>query len=424
MPTLPSRRAALALSAGAAASALLPRTAGAQPADLTVFGHRVHLAAATAGPGGEATEPFRRQSGVTLGDVNAIHERLLREATLQATSLDVAFLLNGRAVPRTLKLFEPLDALQREAPVEDLADIAPGLLAPLGVDGALHGVPVRHATNVIVYNEALFAERGVALPKTFEELVEAARALTFKRDDGSQVYGLAITPVFASNFLTIARCLDGDYMSVDRKVTAAEPAMVKALGALADLYKAGALPRNLATLNNEEIATWMQQGRAAMSIQPFARLASYNDPQKSRYPGRIKPFVPPMSADLAGKVAYAPTVEFWSLVIPRNARDKRASWELVRALSSKAATTAMALNGNGPVRISTYADPRFRDAVAYAAEEAKAVAASRIHLPAFDEQSRAHDIFVEESQAAVLGLKTPVQAMTDAARRVQPLVGT
>ena len=131
-----------------------------------------------------------------------------------------------------------------------------------------------------------------------------------------------------------------------------------------------------------------------------------------------------MSADLAGKVAYAPTVEFWSLVIPRNARDKRASWELVRALSSKAATTAMALNGNGPVRISTYADPRFRDAVAYAAEEAKAVAASRIHLPAFDEQSRAHDIFVEESQAAVLGLKTPVQAMTDATRRVQPLVGT
>ena len=54
----------------------------------------------------------------------------------------------------------------KEAPIEDFADFAPGLVAPLKVDGALHGIPVRHATNVIVYNEALLQERGVALPKT------------------------------------------------------------------------------------------------------------------------------------------------------------------------------------------------------------------------------------------------------------------
>ena len=142
----------------------------------------------------------------------------------------------------------------------------------------------------------------------------------------------------------------------------------------------------------------MQQGRAAMSIQPFARLASYNDPAEiEAIRASSSRSMPPMSAELAGKVAYAPTVEFWSLVIPRNAKNKKASWEFVRALSSKAGTTAMALNGNGPVRISTYSDPKFRDTSPFAAEEAKAVAASRIHLPAFDEQSRAHDIFVEES---------------------------
>jgi multiple sugar transport system substrate-binding protein len=424
-----SRRQALTMSAVAGASLIAGRAFAQQTAELTVFGHRVHQAAATAGPGGDATEAWRKQAGanvswVTLGDVNAIHERLLREATLSSTSFDVAYLLNGRAVPKNLRLFEPLDAFQKDAPIEDFADFAPGLVAPLKVDGALHGIPVRHATNVIVYNEALFAERGVALPKTFEEMVEAARKLTFKRDDGTQVYGLAFTPVFASNFLTISRCLGGDYMTEDGKIVAAEPGMVKALAVLADLYKAGALPRNTATLNNEEIATWMQQGRAAMSIQPFARLASYNDPQKSKYPGKIKPFMPPMAADLVGKVAFAPTVEFWSLVIPRNAKTKQASWQFIRSLSSKASTTAMALNGNGPVRISTYGDPKFRDTSPFAADEAKAVAASRIHLPAFDEQSRAHDIFVEESQAAMLGMKDPQQAMADAVKRVQPLTKT
>jgi multiple sugar transport system substrate-binding protein len=424
-----TRRQTLALSGAALGSALLGGRALAQQAgELSVFGHRVHQAAATAGPGGDATEAWRKQTGanvswVTLGDVNAIHERLLREATLSSTSMDVAYLLNGRAVPKNLRLFEPLDAFMKDAPIEDFADFAPGLVAPLKVDGALHGIPVRHATNIIVYNEALFQERGVALPKTFEELVEAARKLTFKRDDGTQVYGMAFTPVFASNFLTISRSLGGDYMTEDRRIVAAEAPMVKALTVLADLYKAGVLPRNTATLNNEEITTWMQQGRAAMSIQPFARLASYNDPQKSKYPGKLKPLMPPMAADLVGKAAYAPTVEFWSLVIPKNAKNKKQSWEFIRALSSKAATTAMALNGNGPTRISTYADPKFRDTSPFAAEEAKAVAASRIHLPAFDEQSRAHDIFVEESQAAILGMKEPQQAMADAAKRVQPLVG-
>ena len=70
-----------------------------------------------------------------------------------------------------------------------------------------------------------------------------------------------------------------------------------------------------------------------------------------------------------------------------------------------------------PIRSSATRSP-------FAADEAKAVTASRIHLPAFDEQARAHDIFVEETQAAMLGMKPPEQAMADAVQRVQPLLGT
>lgn len=423
----PSRRGALALGGASLATLFAGSRALAQATELTAFGHRVHQACAVGGPGGDATEAFRKQanvniSWVTLGDVNAIHERLLREATLATTSIDVAYLLNGRAVPKNLKLLEPLDAFQKEAPIESIDDFAPGLMAPLKLDGALHGIPVRHATNVILYNEQLLAEKGVKPPETFEELVEAARKLTYKADDGTQVYGLAFTPVFASNFLTLSRCLNGDYMTTDRKIVAAEPPMVKALQIFADLYKAGAIPRNVATLSNEEITTMMQQGRAAMTINPTARLVSYNDPAKSKYPGKFKALVPPMASDLKGKVAYAPTVEFWALTIPANSRNKRKAWDLVSALSSKAGTTAMALNGNGPTRISTYADPKFREMTPHADIEQAAIGAARIHLPAFDEQARAHDIFVEESQAALLGMKPPAQAMADAVKRVQPLV--
>ena len=424
-----SRRHFARLAGAAALSTGLPASAFAQAKTLTALGHRVHQTAATTGPGGDATEPFVKASGaslnwVTFGDVNAVHERLLREASLSETTLDGAYLVNGRAVPRNLKLFEPLDSLMQQAPIEAFDDFAPGLIAPLKLDGALHGVPVRHATNALIYNEAILEERGVtALPKTFEELIELARKLTFKRDDGTQVNGLAFTAVFASNFLTLARCLGGDYMTADGKLVANDAPMVKALTVLADLYKAGVLPRNFATVNNEEITTWMQQGRAAMTINPFARLVTYNDPAKGKFGGRFKSLLPPMAADLVGKTAFAPTVEFWSLMIPRTSRQKPLAWEFIRTLSSKAGTTAMALNGNGPTRISTYADEKLRTAMPYAADEAAALKASRIHLPAFDEQARAHDIFIEETQAAVLGRKPPQQAMDDAVARVKPLLG-
>lgn len=424
-----SRRHFARLAGAAALSAGLPASAFAQAKTLTALGHRVHQTAATTGPGGDATAPFVKESGaslnwVTFGDVNAVHERLLREASLSETTIDVAYLVNGRAVPRNLKLFEPLDALMQQAPIEAFDDFAPGLIAPLKLDGALHGVPVRHATNALIYNEAILEERGVtALPKTFEELIELARKLTFKRDDGTQVNGFAFTAVFASNFLTLARCLGGDYMTADGKLVANDAPMVKALTVLADLYKSGVLPRNFATVNNEEITTWMQQGRAAMTINPFARLVTYNDPSKGKFGGRFKSLLPPMAADLVGKTAFAPTVEFWSLMIPKNAKQKPLAWEFIRTLSSKAGTTAMALNGNGPTRISTYADEKLRTAMPYAADEAAALKASRIHLPAFDEQARAHDIFIEETQAAVLGRKPPQQAMDDAVARVKPLLG-
>ena len=429
MTHLLSRRRFAGLAGTAALAAGLPQTSFAQAKTLTALGHRVHQTSATTGPGGDATEPFRQASAanlnwVTFGDVNAVHERLLREASLSETTIDVAYLVNGRAVPRNLKLFEPLDALLKDAPIEAFDDFAPGLIAPLKTDAGLHGIPVRHATNALIYNEAILEERGVtALPKTFEEFAELARKLTFKREDGTQVNGLAFTAVFASNFLTLARCLGGDYMTSDGKLVANEAPMVQTLTLLADFYKAGVLPRNFATVNNEEITTWMQQGRAAMTINPFARLVAYNDASKGKFGGRFKSLLPPMAADLAGKTAYAPTVEFWSLMIPKNARQKPLSWEFIRALSSKSGTIAMALNGNGPTRISTYAEEKLKAAMPYAADEAAALSASRIHLPAFDEQARAHDIFVEETQAAVLGRKPPQQAMDDAVKRVKPLLG-
>jgi len=414
--------------AGAAATGfVLPGIARAQARALNAFGHRVHQNIMNV-PGGDVTAAWREANRAeinwnTLVDSAAVQERTLRELTLSETSLDLVHIVNGRAIPRTLALLEPLDPLQQAEPIEDFADISPGLVQPMKLDGGLRGVPMRHATNALVYNEALFEEHGIAgIPRTFEELIEVAKKLTFRRADGTQVFGMAFAAQFAANFLAFGRAFNGDYMTGDGKITCDQPGVVKGIAALAELHKAEVLPRNMSALTNEEITTMIQQGRVAMAINPFARVVSYNDPKNSRYPGKIKAALMPMTSDLVGKVPYATTYEFWAYAIPRNSKNKQLTWSLIRALSSKQGTLRMALNGNGPVRVSTYSDASFAGSLPHAAVEAEALKSARIPLPAFDQQARAYDIFTEESQAAMLGMKTAERAMADAARRVQPLL--
>jgi multiple sugar transport system substrate-binding protein len=149
----------------------------------------------------------------------------------------------------------------------------------------------------------------------------------------------------------------------------------------------------------------------------------YNDPQKSKFPGRIKTVAVPASQTLAGKYDAAPAkVEFWGMVIPRNSKRKDLAWSFIKAMSAKQATLKAALNGNGPVRASTYADAGFSSSVPYAAEELKVLKVARVPLPAFDEAARAGDLFKEEAEAAVLGMKTPEDAMASLVKRVQPLL--
>src|SRR5689334_17959989 len=102
-----TRRILLSGAAVLAAPAILR---AAEP--LSVFAHKVHQSAAV-GPAGDITAPFTRETGVpvqwTTFDTAPLGERLLREASLDRTGVDVGFLVNTQIVPRVAGLFEPLD---------------------------------------------------------------------------------------------------------------------------------------------------------------------------------------------------------------------------------------------------------------------------------------------------------------------------
>ncbi len=396
---------------------------------LIVLAHRVHKIVATEGEGGDVAKEWSQKTGVEVEwqtfSTGPLHERLFREGSLSQTTVGVAFLLNTSAVPAVFEQFEPLNDLMKSDPIEDFQDFFPGMVQAMTVNGKLYGIPFRHSTSGLHYNEALFKERGIARPPaTVEELVEDAKKLTYTRADGSKVYGFVINgPVIYTNTVDLARAWDGDFIDLNYKVRCNEPPMVRAVTVLRELYEAGAIPKAFPTIETEDINTWIQTGRAAMALGGMGRTQFYNDPKQSKFPGQIKVTNIPISRELQGKYAVAPAkVEFWSMVIPKNYPDKKLAWSFIKSMASKDVTLRAALNGNGPTRNSTYDDPRFAGKLSYAQEERKVLKVGRVPLPPFDGAPKAQDMFAEETQAAILGFKTPQQAMDDLARRVAPML--
>jgi multiple sugar transport system substrate-binding protein len=404
-----------------------PVLAQDKPDALTIISHRVHQTVATGEQGGDITKAWQDENGVGIEwvtlDTGALHERLFRELQLPETTIDIAFLLNTNAVQGLTTRLEPLDQYQEADPIEDFDDFFPGLVDAMTFDGQLYGVPFRHASTCFHYNERILAEKGIEPPQTMEELIDAARALTFERDDGTRVHGFLINGQGYANTVDLARAWNGDFITLDYKVATTDEGMMKAVQLLRDFYEEGVMPSNWTAIPDEEVNTWIQSGRAAMTTTSCGRNRIYNDPEKSQEAGNIKTVALPVSAEFQGQFDVAPAkVEFWTMVIPANSQHKELAWDLIRTMASKESTLMAALNGNGPVRASTYDAPEMKDQLEYGDSERAVLLVGRVPLPPFDDAAKASDIFMEELQAAVLGMKPVEEAMQAVEDRVTPLL--
>jgi multiple sugar transport system substrate-binding protein len=419
-----SRRALLAITAATLAAPAL-----AQPRKFVIISHAVHRNVVTGARGGDSSAAWRQQNNLeiewlTFG-VEAVHERLYREARLSQGGVDMAFLLERYGGPHIATLFEDLRPYLEAEPIENFAEISPSMIAAHTYRGRLIGIPFRHATHGFFYNKALMRERGVeAVPDTFEGIIEAADKLSFARGDGTRVAGYALSMDDPSSLVDVIRAHGGDFITREYRFVADQPQAVAAITLVRDWYRRGVLPRNVMTFKTEEVITAMQQGRAALTNQPFGRIVNYNDPRQSRFPGEIEVVNIPMMRSAAGQAgALVPAkTSVWAMGIPRNSPDKRRAWSLIRELSSVESTIRAAVNGNGPVRGSAYDDPRVRELAPYADLERRVLPTAALTLPGFEQAGRAMDIFMEEVQRAMLGQAEPLAAMRTAKSRIDPLL--
>ena len=359
---------------GALVSAALvgstPAFAQAKPDKLVIMSHAVHKGAVTGEKGGDSSAEWSKTNGVgtewlTFG-VEAVHERVYREASLSSGTVDIAFILERYSGPQVARLFEDLGEYQKRDPIADFEEISAGMRTAHTHKGKLIAIPFRHATHGLLYNQVYFRERGVdAPPKTMEALLELAEKMNYTRADGTVVHGYITSFDDPSGVIDLMRAFGGDFITSDYKFVADSPGSIKVVTLLRNFFQKGILPKNVFTFKTEEVITMMQQGRAAMTNQPFGRFFNYNDAKQSKFPGEFKVTTIPAAG---GGIAPAKT-SVWGMAIPANSKNKQLAWTLIKELSSKKATVAQAINGNGPVRVSAYKDENVRKLVPYADDE-------------------------------------------------------
>lgn len=232
------------------------------------------------------------------------------------------FYLDAFEAPAMIEtgVLEPLDDYVTDD--FDIDDFEKPLLdAFKGPDGKIYGFPKDYSTLALFYNKKMFAEAGLDVPKTWDELREAAKTLT----KGTEVYGFGVAPELARLYY-IAESKGGKVVT-DNKASFADPKVVEALQPIVDMR----LKDKSAAQPNEVGAGWggemFGQQKAAMVIEgnwaiPFLQETFPN----TEFGTAEVPTIDGKKGTMAYTVAY---------VMNKDSQKKEAAWKLISFLTGK-----------------------------------------------------------------------------------------
>jgi len=167
-----------------------------------------------------------------------------------------------------------------------LDHFVPAALDAFRVNGKLYGIPTDMNTSLLLYRKDLMPEP----PKTLDEMVEMARRFTRKYNPNSPTeYGFAIQGKniwFNSYFwINLYVSQGGVPPEPGREIEFAEslnsPTAIKVLQVYVDMYKEGLSPPDSVNYEYAETNAALAAGQVAMALQWNAALGELRDPNKA-----------------------------------------------------------------------------------------------------------------------------------------------
>jgi multiple sugar transport system substrate-binding protein len=290
---------------------------------------------------------------------------------------------------------------------------APSVVSALRVEGQPYGVPLYQTVTTTVYNRKAFAEAGITkLPETWDEVKAAAPKLA--------AHGIPVLDYAGSTeetlnltFYPLLWQAGGSVFSADGKKSAfASAAGVDALRFLVDLKAMNGLPKDTATKraglgSQEAVAT----GQAAMS-QTMTATGARN----------IIAAIGVQNTAIGLPLRYKSQVTFGTpgaLSLLRGAKNPAAARKLLAYMTSPTLVDELCAQ-------SGFFQPWAGTSAPGTDEVNKAFAKALPFTTAGDthpQARKAMGLLAPHLQAALLGETTPEQALADAAKEVDALLG-
>jgi multiple sugar transport system substrate-binding protein len=270
------------------------------------------------------------------------------------------------------------------------------------------------------YDAAKYKEAGVDAPKTWDDVLKAATALT--EQGGGRYFGYVFrggqgNPVVA-DFMPIFWSYGADMFNADRsKVTIDTPEGAEAMKMFMALRDVS--PKGVESYNANEVGQALAAGTAASSINWPNWVATFEDPSQSRMVGKIS-----YSPIPAGTKPGSSEIGHWTMGIMAAAKNKQEAFDFVLWATSPEQIKISAERGNPPVRRSTFTDPELTSQEKFrhypVLMEAIEASTPRPRHPKWPEIENTFGI---ELSKAVAGTITPEEALKNSQAAVEEITG-
>jgi multiple sugar transport system substrate-binding protein len=233
----------------------------------------------------------------------------------------------------------------------DMGDFsAAGMRVATGPDGKLNVLALNQDLFILMYNKQMLDAKGVAVPKTLDELMAAAQKLN---DPSKGVYGFVGRGVKNANVVLYDNMLlgwDQETVTPDGKTLLTDsPAAIAAAKYYQKLIRECA-PPGVVGFNWNECQTTFSQGRAAMWWDGIGFSAPLLDKTKSKVVDKVG-FAPIP----AGPKAQFSATYIEGVGIPALAKNKKAAWLFLQWVCGKEMLGEVLRTGSGtPARLSVY----------------------------------------------------------------------
>ena len=220
---------------------------------------------------------------------------------------------------------EPLDGLWAKHKDEfKLDDFPKSVIDAISYNGRIYSIPILTNTEMFFYREDLFKEAGLALPKTMQEYMEAAKKLHQGRVSGTIMTLKPVDGCLNESHWYLNAVGEG-WFDKNWKPIFNQPAGVNAITMMKQMTAFA--PRGFTSAANDESSINLQQGLAAMGLQWFTRAASMDDEKKSRFVGKINWIAPPGGGQRIANDGYA--------ISKYSSKDKEAIFRMLATAASQ-----------------------------------------------------------------------------------------